>query len=186
MLAAVLQKHKYESGATIDKKSWGYRRNTNFTTDFLTIDNLVWQLVSTVRYVHKDCKCMLGMLTDRCSCGGNLLVNIGATADGRIIPIFEERLRQMGKLASTHECRQGSAWRSMKSLQWLKIIQATALLCLCNVLYSYVGSWLSRNGEAIYKTKPWQYQNDTINNNVWYVPISSLELNTSITQNKIQ
>ena len=30
------------------------------------------------------------------SCGGNLLVNIGITADGRIIPIFEERLRQMG------------------------------------------------------------------------------------------
>ena len=32
-----------------------------------------------------------------CSCGGNLLVNIGITADGRIIPIFEERLRQMGE-----------------------------------------------------------------------------------------
>ena len=32
-----------------------------------------------------------------CSCGGNLIVNIGATADGRIIPIFEERLRQMGE-----------------------------------------------------------------------------------------
>ena len=47
--ADVLQTHKYESGATIDKHSWGYRRNTNFTTDFLTIENLVWQLVSTVR-----------------------------------------------------------------------------------------------------------------------------------------
>ena len=31
-----------------------------------------------------------------CSCGGNLLMNIGPTADGRIVPIFEERLRQMG------------------------------------------------------------------------------------------
>ena len=31
-----------------------------------------------------------------CSCGGNLLVNIGIPPDGRIIPIFEERLRQMG------------------------------------------------------------------------------------------
>ena len=31
-----------------------------------------------------------------CSCGGNLLMNIGVTHDGRIIPIFEERLRQVG------------------------------------------------------------------------------------------
>ena len=30
------------------------------------------------------------------SCGGNLLMNVGPTHDGRIVPIFEERLRQMG------------------------------------------------------------------------------------------
>ncbi len=30
------------------------------------------------------------------SCGGNLLLNVGPTHDGRIIPIFEERLAQMG------------------------------------------------------------------------------------------
>ena len=48
LYAAVLQKHKYESGTTMDKGSWGYRRNTKFT-DFLTIENLIWQLVSTVR-----------------------------------------------------------------------------------------------------------------------------------------
>ena len=36
----------------------------------------------------------------QCSCNGNFLVNIGITADGRIIPIFEERLRQMGMLTS--------------------------------------------------------------------------------------
>jgi alpha-L-fucosidase len=31
------------------------------------------------------------------SAGGNLLLNVGPTADGTIIPIFEERLRQMGQ-----------------------------------------------------------------------------------------
>lgn len=28
--------------------------------------------------------------------GGNLLVNVGPTHDGRIIPIFQERLLQLG------------------------------------------------------------------------------------------
>ena len=31
------------------------------------------------------------------SCGGNVLINIGPTHDGRISPVFEERLRQMGQ-----------------------------------------------------------------------------------------
>jgi alpha-L-fucosidase len=31
-----------------------------------------------------------------------------------------------------------------------------------------LGSWLSVNGEAIYSTRPWKYQNDTTNSDVWY------------------
>ena len=34
---------------------------------------------------------------------------------------------------------------------------------------SQLGNWLSVNGEAIYSSKPWKYQNDTANPNVWYV-----------------
>ena len=30
------------------------------------------------------------------SCGGNMLINVGPTHDGRILPIFEERLLQLG------------------------------------------------------------------------------------------
>ncbi|XP_059614349.1 putative alpha-L-fucosidase [Phlebotomus argentipes] len=31
-----------------------------------------------------------------------------------------------------------------------------------------LGEWLQSNGEAIYATKPWQYQNDTQTTGVWY------------------
>lgn len=59
------------------------------------------------------------------SCNGNVLINVGPTKYGTILPIFEERLRDMG--------------------QWLKI-----------------------NGEAIYGSKPWKLQNDSVTPGVWY------------------
>ncbi len=31
-----------------------------------------------------------------------------------------------------------------------------------------LGNWLSTNGEAIYDSRPWKYQNDTVNQDVWY------------------
>ncbi|XP_029452378.1 plasma alpha-L-fucosidase [Rhinatrema bivittatum] len=101
-----LLSHKWENCMTIDRMSWGYRRNAN-VQDYLAIEELVEQLVKTV------------------SCGGNLLLNVGPTHEGLIDPIFEERLRQMG-------------------------------------------SWLRVNGEAIFGTKPWRAQNDTVTPGVWY------------------
>lgn len=73
----VLQKHKWENAMTIDKESWGFRRNAPLA-DYFTLKELVKELVITV------------------STGGNLLMNIGPTKDGIIPPIFEERLRDMG------------------------------------------------------------------------------------------
>ncbi|KAK4008274.1 hypothetical protein OUZ56_013419 [Daphnia magna] len=69
--------HKWENCLTIDKNSWGYRRNARLS-DFLSTHELIKELASTV------------------SCGGNMLLNVGPTHDGIIAPIFEERLRQMG------------------------------------------------------------------------------------------
>ncbi|KAK7483639.1 hypothetical protein BaRGS_00025072 [Batillaria attramentaria] len=101
-----LQPRKWENAMTLDRSSWGFRRNAQLSS-YLTIEELLETLASTV------------------SCGGNLLVNVGPTSDGRIDPIYEERFRQLG-------------------------------------------TWLQVNGEAIYKTKPWSHQNDTVTPGVWY------------------
>jgi len=110
----VLQKHKWENCMTIDRNSWGYRRDARYA-DFLTVQELIETLVTTI------------------SCGGNLLMNVGPTHYGKITPIFEERLTQMG--------------------EWLKV-----------------------NGEAVFESKPWIYQNDTLTPNIWFTS----KLRTSI------
>lgn len=101
-----LQNHKWENCMTIDQSSWGFRREATLSS-YLTIESLITTLAETV------------------SCGGNLLMNVGPTHDGRIVPIFEERLKQ-------------------------------------------IGSWLDVNGAAIFATKPWKHQNDTVTKDVWY------------------
>jgi len=101
-----LQKTKWENAMTVDRRSWGFRRDANLK-DYLSIEELITQLVTTV------------------SCGGNLLMNVGPASDGTISPIFQERLTQMG-------------------------------------------DWLRVNGDAIYKTRPWRAQNDSVSGDVWY------------------
>jgi len=72
-----LQNHKWENALTLDLTSWGYNR-LSALSNYMTIQQLLFELSSTV------------------ACGGNMLLNVGPTADGRILPIFEERLRQIG------------------------------------------------------------------------------------------
>lgn len=104
--ASALLKHKWEQSFTLDTASWGFARTDNLAA-YMNISTLLYEVVSTVAY------------------GGNALINVGPTADGRIPIIFQERLRQLG--------------------DWLKI-----------------------NGEAIYKSKIWRAQNDTVAHGVGY------------------
>ncbi|XP_071744404.1 alpha-L-fucosidase [Lepeophtheirus salmonis] len=104
-----LQKHKFEDATTVDKQSWGYRKNLDLQ-DIISPQMLIQNMVSVV------------------ACGGNFLLNVGPTMEGTISPIFEERLRTMG-------------------------------------------SWLNVNGEAIYGSNPWEFQNESSveeNIPIWY------------------
>ena len=70
--------HKWENCFTLDKVSWGYRRNAALN-DYLSDHEIISTLAQTVSY------------------GGNLLLNMGPRKDGRIDPLMEERLRNLGK-----------------------------------------------------------------------------------------
>ncbi|XP_068603257.1 tissue alpha-L-fucosidase-like [Brachionichthys hirsutus] len=72
-----LPKHKWEKCTTVDKHSWGYRRNIAIG-DVMELADIIKDLVSTV------------------ALGGNYLLNVGPTSDGTISAVFEERLRGIG------------------------------------------------------------------------------------------
>ncbi|KAI4469443.1 alpha-l-fucosidase [Holotrichia oblita] len=79
----VLQPHKWENAMTVDKYSWGHRRYIN-SKDVLTSSELIKTMVETV------------------SCGGNILINVGPTKEGTIIPIFQEKLLDLGRWLSVN------------------------------------------------------------------------------------
>ena len=49
LYSGTLQKHKWENCMTIDRNSWGFRRNAAYA-DYLSIEELLGTLAPTVRY----------------------------------------------------------------------------------------------------------------------------------------
>ncbi|KAK0406880.1 hypothetical protein QR680_018865 [Steinernema hermaphroditum] len=75
---------KWENCLTLDVASWGHRRSMK-AADVRTTKDLITQLARTI------------------SCGGNMLLNFGPDRFGNVAPIFEERLRNLGKWVETNE-----------------------------------------------------------------------------------
>ncbi|XP_057311568.1 tissue alpha-L-fucosidase-like [Hydractinia symbiolongicarpus] len=111
---------KWENAMTIDRESWGYRSEATLSA-YISSAKLIETLIETV------------------SCGGNLLMNIGPTADGRIIPIYEERLRDMGKwLKINGEAIYGTRpWRIQKDPTGWKVWYTTKF----NRVYAHMCRW---------------------------------------------
>ena len=75
--------HKWESAFTLDAHNWGYARNDGISA-YLDFSTIMRNVVSTVAY------------------GGNCLINVGPTADGRIPTIFQDRLTRLGAWLSVN------------------------------------------------------------------------------------
>ncbi|XP_046572693.1 alpha-L-fucosidase-like [Haliotis rubra] len=78
-----LQPRKFENAMTIDKKSWGFRRNADLAA-YLNMEEILATFAETI------------------SCGGNMLINVGPTKYGMISAIYEERFRQLGSWLSVN------------------------------------------------------------------------------------
>ncbi|KAF7245922.1 Tissue alpha-L-fucosidase [Varanus komodoensis] len=93
----VLPTHKWEMCSSIDKNSWGYRRNMQ-VQELLDEASIIRELVQTVSY------------------GGNYLLNVGPTKEGIIVPIFQERLLALGKWLSINgeAIYESKPWRVQK------------------------------------------------------------------------
>ncbi|XP_033632742.1 alpha-L-fucosidase-like [Asterias rubens] len=120
-----LQKHKWENAMTVDKGSWGYRRNVHLS-DFLSTQQLLHSMAKTI------------------SCGGNMLLNVGPTHDGRIIPIFEERLRQVGSWLKVNgeAIYKSKPWRAQNDTNTTDIWYTSQLNgSLVESVYAIVLEW---------------------------------------------
>lgn len=137
-----LQNHKWENAFTIDRQSWGYRRNIELS-EIMSTDEILEELVSTV------------------SCGGNVLINIGPTKEGTITPIFQERLLVLGEWlkmngeaiygtspwTAQNDTKNGDIWYTCKKIEY-NAMQPTAPPKSTDILaaiYAIFLKWPSNN-----------------------------------------
>jgi len=115
--------HYFESCMTLDKSSWGANRQAS-ATNYLTVQEVLLTLVKTI------------------SRNGNLLLNVGPSADGTISPIMVDRLLDTGRWLSVN----GEAVYNTRS--WMNCTEPegssvyyTQSQATDNTLYAFVTKW---------------------------------------------
>ena len=142
-LPSQTQGRKWENAFTIDRDSWGYRRNGGYS-DYLSVAEIVSTVVGTV------------------SLGGNALINVGPSHDGTIVS-------GLGRAAPAESQRAPDTAPAPPLLphnpNYARTLTAQDAIFADRLLG--LGAWLSVNGAAIYGTRPWRAQNETAAR-TWY------------------
>ncbi|XP_033755187.1 alpha-L-fucosidase-like [Pecten maximus] len=120
--------HKWENAMTIDRNAWTHRRDI-VSGDILSLHEILTFLAETV------------------SCGGNLLMNVGPNADGRIIPIFEERLRGFGAWMKINgeAIYKSKPWHTQQDNATLGVWYTMKKTVNITAVYAIVLSWPTNN-----------------------------------------
>ncbi|XP_053563267.1 tissue alpha-L-fucosidase [Bombina bombina] len=121
---STLPSHKWEKCTSVDTYSWGYRRNMQ-VGQIMDEFTIISELVQTVSY------------------GGNYLLNVGPSKDGLIVPIFQERLRAVGKWLSINgeAIYASKAWRVQMENSTVKVWYTTR----ASSVYSIFMRWPEDN-----------------------------------------
>lgn len=118
---SILPNFKYESCYSLDKFSWGYRREMTIN-DVMTFEEVIHEMIYTISY------------------GGNFLLNAGPTKEGNFNPIFEDRFIKLGKWMAIN----GESIYGLKICPIQKQLELM-FTCKSNEIFVFFFEWPSNN-----------------------------------------
>lgn len=149
---------EYTSGMQQSAHAWEESRGMGFSYGYNRME--------TLKDYHTDRELIL-MLIDIVSRGGNLLLDIGPTADGRIPVVMEERLLQMGDwlrpngeaIYGTHAWQRSRQWSKgtppkMEEKEFMADYEITQMVDTPPAGYARVDAFFTAKDDAVYALLP--------------------------------